>query len=65
MDYLKKAVQNLLITENIQECDPWKTSSESLNKSLKKYLRKVHFFEVAYSKNKFIHKYFLKILLKV
>ena len=67
MDCPKKAVHNLLtITANIQGGVPWKISSETLSKPLKKYLRKSSFFsEVADSKNKFIHTYFSKILLKV
>ena len=45
LDYLKKTMHNLLsITANIQGDVLWKKSSETLNKILGKYPRKIPFF---------------------
>ena len=52
LDYFRKTVLNLFtITENIQGCVLWKTSSETLNEIFKKHLRKSSLFsKVAGSK---------------
>ena len=66
LHYLKKTVHNLFaIATNTQEGVLWKKPSETLNKVLEKYLRKISVFnKIARSENEFIFMYFSIILLK-